>query len=327
MTDPPGFFPAQEHPSRMSTPSPNVGNVFTTPSPNIGSAFTPLTATLNPQIREGSTPLNAVHLNPMPAIPIVAQLETQASCAGANSNISYPQQDMQSLQNLQAHQATASMHAQIPLFVPPLQQMPYPQGSPGVQIPPAGAPTMLQSGPAAHFIGLPQTHVMSPQFSPPPLWNSYGMYPVARQLTPSAPGYERQGSLTPESDVRALREELKQLKSKISTLQSGTLQKENEALQKQVAQLTMDNIQLRNMLTYTKNEFERLSLEAQQKKNCSISPRKPTNKQSFQSLHAHKMQNVSRQPMMDPMQMQNQQSFVSPNGLQQPNKMYLGVTV
>ena len=62
---------------------------------------------LNPQIREGSAPSNIVHLNPMPAIPIVAQLETQASCAGANANISYPPQDMQSLQNLQAHQATA----------------------------------------------------------------------------------------------------------------------------------------------------------------------------------------------------------------------------
>lgn len=321
MTDPPGFFPAQEHPSHMSTPSPNIGSVFT-----------PLTATLNQQIREGSAPSNVVHLNPMPAIPIVAQLETQASCAGANSNISYPPQEMQSLQNLQAHQATAPMHAQIPLFVPPMQPMPYPQGSPGVQIPAAGAPPIVQSNPAAqipaaHFIGLPQTHVMSPQLSPPPLWNNYGMYPLARQLTPSAPGYERQGSLSPESDVRALREEVRQLKSKISTLQSGTLQKENEALRQQVTQLTMDNIQLRNMLTYTKNEFERLSLEAQQKKNCSVSPQKTTNKQSFQSLHAHKMQNVSRQSMMDPMQMQHQQSFVSPNGLQQPNNMYVGVTV
>ena len=69
------------------------------------------------------------------------------------------------------HNCLVRMHAQIPLFVPPLQQIPYPQGSPGVQIPAAGAPPMFQSNPAAHFIGLPQTHVMSPQFSPPPVLN------------------------------------------------------------------------------------------------------------------------------------------------------------
>merc|ERR1719285_1382419 len=292
---PPGFLPAQEHPSRMSTPSPNVGSVYAA-----------LPANLSPQIREGSAPANIVNMNSMPAIPVLAQLETQASIAGANSNIAYAQQDIQSLQNLQVHQMS--------------------------QVPAAGATPILQPNQAANYMGLPQTHVMSPQLSPPPIWNAYGMHPMARQLTPGAPGYGRQSSVSPEDDIRALRKEVKNLKSKINTLQSGTLQQENQALQQQVTQLTLDNLQLRNMLTHTKNEFERLSLEAQQKQNMrqALANQQANQHESFQSLYAHKMQNVSEQStgaVVDPMQMQTQQSFVSPNGLQQPNNMYLGVTV
>lgn len=331
VTAPPGFLQTGEHASRMSMNSQNH------------SAY----------IREGSAPANVMPVNHIPTMQMLANQLEAPIIAGSTPNVAMQQPDAaaayqtsQCLQNLQAHQAS---QMQMPLFMSPFQQMQYPQSSPGVQLPAAGAPMLPhQAGP---LIGLPTpppvisggTPMLQSQAgpliglpTPPPIWNTHGLSFMGRQLTPGAPGYEKQPTLSPENEIFSLRAEVKELKSKLNTLQAGTLQKENEALQQQVAQLTMDNVQLRNMLTHTKNEFERLTLEAQQKQNVRQAVINQQQQQSFQSLYTQKMQNISEQNSipLSPMQMQNQQSFanqqtfVASHELQHNNQnMYLGVTV
>jgi len=345
VTAPPGFLQTGEHASRMSTPSPNVGSV--------SSTFPMNSQNHSAYIREGSAPANVMPVNHIPTMQMLANQLEAPIIAGSTPNVAMQQPDAaaayqtsQCLQNLQAHQAS---QMQMPLFMSPFQQMQYPQSSPGVQLPAAGAPMLPhQAGP---LIGLPTpppvisggTPMLQSQAgpliglpTPPPIWNTHGLSFMGRQLTPGAPGYEKQPTLSPENEIFSLRAEVKELKSKLNTLQAGTLQKENEALQQQVAQLTMDNVQLRNMLTHTKNEFERLTLEAQQKQNVRQAVINQQQQQSFQSLYTQKMQNISEQNSipLSPMQMQNQQSFanqqtfVASHELQHNNQnMYLGVTV
>merc|ERR1719480_628300 len=109
-------------------------------------------------IREGSAPANVVPVNHIPTMQMLANQLEAPIIAGSTPNVAMQQPDAaaayqtsQCLQNLQAHQ-TSQM--QMPLFMPPFQQMQYPQSSPGVQLPAAGAPPILPPHQAGPLIGL-----------------------------------------------------------------------------------------------------------------------------------------------------------------------------